>query len=121
MLRLHLIDVSAKALDEASHALATLDDAEIVTHQTTYESGLIEVARPGARTLVLFLGSTIGNFDRPAGIRFLQEVRGILDRTQDRVRGILTAKKAVLISAAAVPLALVLRRIKLGAGAAMAH
>jgi cell division protease FtsH len=30
-----------------------------------------------------------------------QEVRGILDRTQDRVRGILTAKKGVLISAAA--------------------
>src|SRR6266446_2632188 len=30
-----------------------------------------------------------------------QEVRGILDRTQDRVRGILTAKKAVLVSAAA--------------------
>jgi cell division protease FtsH len=30
-----------------------------------------------------------------------QEVRAILDRTQDRVRGVLTAKKAVLISAAA--------------------
>ena len=30
-----------------------------------------------------------------------QEVRGILDRTQDRVRGLLTAKKAVLMSAAA--------------------
>ena len=30
-----------------------------------------------------------------------QEVRAILERTQDRVRGILTAKKAVLISAAA--------------------
>jgi cell division protease FtsH len=30
-----------------------------------------------------------------------QEVRGILDRTQDRVRGILTAKKATLVSAAA--------------------
>src|SRR5438270_652760 len=30
-----------------------------------------------------------------------QEVRAILDRTQDRVRGILTAKKAVLVSAAA--------------------
>jgi cell division protease FtsH len=30
-----------------------------------------------------------------------QEVRGMLDRTQDRVRGILTAKKAVLVSAAA--------------------
>ena len=64
-LDLHLIDVSAKALDEASHALATLDDVEIVKHQATYESGLIEVARTGARTLVLFLGSNIGNFDRP--------------------------------------------------------
>jgi cell division protease FtsH len=30
-----------------------------------------------------------------------QEVRGMLERSQDRVRGILTAKKAVLISAAA--------------------
>jgi cell division protease FtsH len=30
-----------------------------------------------------------------------QEVRAILERTQDRVRGILTAKKAVLVSAAA--------------------
>jgi cell division protease FtsH len=30
-----------------------------------------------------------------------EEVRAILERTQDRVRGILTAKKAVLVSAAA--------------------
>ena len=30
-----------------------------------------------------------------------QEVRAILERTQDRVRGILSAKKAVLVSAAA--------------------
>jgi cell division protease FtsH len=30
-----------------------------------------------------------------------QEVRAMLERTQDRVRGILTAKKAVLVSAAA--------------------
>jgi cell division protease FtsH len=30
-----------------------------------------------------------------------EEVRAILDRTQDRVRGLLTAKKAVLIHAAA--------------------
>jgi L-histidine Nalpha-methyltransferase len=78
-LRLHLIDVSAKALDEASHALATLDDAEIVTHQTTYESGLIEVARPGARTLVLFLGSNIGNFDRPGADEFLRNIRAALE------------------------------------------
>jgi cell division protease FtsH len=30
-----------------------------------------------------------------------EEVRGLLDSTHDRVRGILTAKKAVLVSAAA--------------------
>jgi uncharacterized SAM-dependent methyltransferase len=28
--------------------------------------------------LVLFLGSTIGNFDRPQGVKFLRQVRGIL-------------------------------------------
>src|ERR1700683_1674188 len=34
--------------------------------------------REGERILVLFLGSTIGNFDRPAGDQFLREVRRIL-------------------------------------------
>ena len=34
--------------------------------------------REGERILVLFLGSTIGNFDRPAGDQFLREVRAIL-------------------------------------------
>ena len=31
----------------------------------------------------------------------MEEVRAILDRTQDRVRGLLTAKKGVLVHAAA--------------------
>jgi len=38
--------------------------------------GLLEVAaqrRSGQHLLVLFLGSTIGNFDRPDGIQFLAE------------------------------------------------
>jgi L-histidine N-alpha-methyltransferase len=76
---LHLIDVSAKALEQAGQALATLDDVEIVKHQTTYEGGLEEVARSGVRTLVLFLGSNIGNFDRPGADAFLREIRAALD------------------------------------------
>ena len=43
--------------------------------------GLREVAanrRPDEQLLTLFLGSTIGNFDRAAGQQFLTEVRGIL-------------------------------------------
>ncbi len=87
-LGLHLIDVSAKALDEASHALSTLDDVEIVKHQTTYENGLIEVARPGARTLVLFLGSNIGNFDRPGADEFLRSIRTALEPGDDLLLGV---------------------------------
>jgi L-histidine Nalpha-methyltransferase len=34
----------------------------------------------GERLLVLFLGSTIGNFDRPAAAEFLQRIRRILQR-----------------------------------------
>src|SRR6267143_211552 len=46
-----------------------------------YLPGLLEVAaqrRHGQHLLVLFLGSTIGNFDRPAGVNFLREVRRTL-------------------------------------------
>jgi L-histidine N-alpha-methyltransferase len=87
-LQLHLIDVSAKALDQASRALATLDDVEIVKHQATYESGLIEVAQTGARTLVLFLGSNIGNFDRPGADEFLRSIRAALDPGDDLLVGV---------------------------------
>ena len=46
-----------------------------------YLDGLAEVAasrRQGKPLLVLFLGSTIGNFDPPAAANFLQELRGLL-------------------------------------------
>ena len=36
------------------------------------------IARSGQHLLVLFLGSTIGNFDRPPAFKFLTEVRRIL-------------------------------------------
>jgi L-histidine N-alpha-methyltransferase len=78
-LHLHLIDVSAKALDEAADALAGIDDVEIVKHRTTYESGLREVALGAERTLVLFLGSNIGNFDRPGADEFLRSIRAALN------------------------------------------
>jgi L-histidine N-alpha-methyltransferase len=43
--------------------------------------GLLEVAarrREGQRILVLFLGSTIGNFSHPADVNFLRDIRTIL-------------------------------------------
>jgi L-histidine Nalpha-methyltransferase len=86
-LHVHLIDVSARALDEASHALDLLDDVEIEKHQATYESGLMEIARTGTRTLVLFLGSNIGNFDRPGADEFLRSIRDALEPGDDLLIG----------------------------------
>jgi L-histidine Nalpha-methyltransferase len=81
MLALHLIDVSSKALDDASRALGILEDVDIVTHEATYEAGLVGAmseTHPSDRTLVLFLGSNIGNFDRPGADAFLRGMRAAL-------------------------------------------
>ena len=58
-----------------------MDQVSIVGFERAYIDGLQEVAarrREGEHLLVLFLGSTIGNFDRPAGDQFLREVRQVL-------------------------------------------
>ncbi len=75
------IEISASALSMCQRELGDLDAVSIVGFEREYLDGLLEVAarrNAGQHILVLFLGSTIGNFDRPAGIRFLQEVRRIL-------------------------------------------
>ena len=81
-LAVHLVDVSAAALDLATRTLAALDtDLLVVPHEATYESGLVDaMARrgPSGRALTLFLGSNIGNFDRPGADEFLLGVRASL-------------------------------------------
>jgi L-histidine Nalpha-methyltransferase len=79
------IDISGSALFRCQQELGQIDMVSIVGFERAYLDGLQEVAarrRGGERLFVLFLGSTIGNFDRPAGDRFLREVRSIL-RTGD--------------------------------------
>jgi dimethylhistidine N-methyltransferase len=75
------IDISRTALFRCSQELGQMDSVSIVGFERAYLEGLQEVAarrRDGEKLLVLFLGSTIGNFDRPAGDQFLREVRAIL-------------------------------------------
>jgi L-histidine Nalpha-methyltransferase len=74
------IDISGSALSRCQQELSHMDRVSIVGFERAYLDGLQEVvARRGEeRLLVLFLGSTIGNFDRPAGDEFLREVRSIL-------------------------------------------
>ncbi len=75
------IDVSASALAICEQNLGVLEDVSIVGMEATYLEGLRRVSRErrtDQRMLVLFLGSSIGNFDRPFGERFLREVRSCL-------------------------------------------
>jgi dimethylhistidine N-methyltransferase len=75
------IEISPSALAMCERELSDIDSISILGFEREYLDGLLEVAaqRPSGQHLcVLFLGSTIGNFDRPAGIKFLVEVRRIL-------------------------------------------
>lgn len=77
------IDISGSALFRCQQELGHMDMVSIVGFERAYLDGLEEVAarrRSGEHMLVLFLGSTIGNFDRPAGDEFLREVRAKLQK-----------------------------------------
>jgi L-histidine Nalpha-methyltransferase len=77
------IDISLSALNRCQQEIGQMDQVSIVGFERAYLDGLQEVAarrKDGERLLVLFLGSTIGNFDRPAGDQFLREVRAVLQK-----------------------------------------
>src|SRR5580693_7405572 len=77
------IDISLSALNRCQQEIGQMDQVSIVGFERAYLDGLQEVAarrKDGERLLVLFLGSTIGNFDRPAGEQFLREVRAVLQQ-----------------------------------------
>jgi dimethylhistidine N-methyltransferase len=74
----HPIEISPRALALCRRELMDIESVSVVGFEKEYLDGLREVAvrrEPGEHVLVLFLGSTIGNFDRPAGVEFLHEVR----------------------------------------------
>lgn len=75
------IEISRAALAVCRRELADIDSVGIVGLEREYIDGLLEVAarrKKGQRILVLFLGSTIGNFSHPADTDFLREIRKIL-------------------------------------------
>ena len=75
------IDISKSALLQCARELSTIDSLSVVGFEQAYLEGLLEVAahrRKNEQLLVLFLGSTIGNFDRPVGVEFLRQIRQIL-------------------------------------------
>jgi len=85
--RYHPIDISGAALAQSERELGLIDRVSILGFEAEYLDGLAAVEQrrePGQKLLVLFLGSTIGNFDRPAGEAFLARVRQAM-RPGDRL------------------------------------
>jgi len=75
------IEISPTALARCEHELGGIECVSIVGFERSYLDGLLAAAarrQENDHVLVLFLGSTIGNFDRPAAEGFLGEVRRIL-------------------------------------------
>jgi L-histidine Nalpha-methyltransferase len=76
------IEISRAALTMCERELGDIDAVSIVGFEREYLDGLLEVAarrEVGGQLLVLFLGSTIGNFEHPADVRFLRQMREILE------------------------------------------
>jgi dimethylhistidine N-methyltransferase len=72
------IEISPAALARTRLELGNLSMVSVVGREREYLDGLAGVAAERQRDshlLVLFLGSTIGNFDREAGLAFLCSVR----------------------------------------------
>jgi dimethylhistidine N-methyltransferase len=76
------VDISASALETSSRVLLqSYPRLRITAYAGDYYSGLAELQRKrdGARTLALFLGSNIGNFDHEEAHVFLRALRGVLN------------------------------------------
>jgi dimethylhistidine N-methyltransferase len=75
------IEISESALDASRRALDDLDAIEIRGIAKDYLAGLEEALRGSPRdepALVMFLGSSLGNFDPLSSYRFLQTIRRLL-------------------------------------------
>ena len=75
------IEISPSALAACEKELGQIDLVSVVGYEQPYLEGLRTVAKSraeGDHLLVLFLGSTIGNFDRDAGDKFLREMNSLL-------------------------------------------
>jgi dimethylhistidine N-methyltransferase len=75
------IEISPAALASCESELGDIESVSIVGVEREYLDGLREVAAlraDGVHLLVLFLGSTIGNFDSGADAGFLRKVRSVL-------------------------------------------
>ncbi len=85
------IEISASALVRCQRELGGIDSIEIVGFEREYLDGLFEVAshrNRSNRLLLLFLGSSIGNFAASDAAKFLADIREILQPSDALLLGI---------------------------------
>jgi L-histidine N-alpha-methyltransferase len=93
------VDISPTILEESSRALvAEYPGLEIVAVAASYEAGLAYVRdEPGHPRLFLWLGSNVGNLDRPEAAAFLRLIRNSMAPEDRLLIGIdLRKERAVL-------------------------
>ncbi len=96
------VDISASALDSSSRILLqSYPQLTIEAYAADYFAGLRELAKAKrGRTLALFLGSNISNFDREEAARFLQALRAVLSEGDALLLGADLKKDKTVLEAA---------------------
>ena len=96
------LDINRTVLEESSRSLLSVyPTLEILGIAAEYHEGLKHLRGLGSRRkLVLWLGSNIGNFERPAAARFLARVRENLSADDRLLIGIDLRKDGAILEAA---------------------
>ena len=98
------VDISTAALEESASALlGDYEGLSVTAYAADYDTALPRLRgnfEEGARALVLFLGSNIGNFDRAEARSFLRRVRKVLRAGDCLLLGVDLKKDADTLKAA---------------------
>jgi dimethylhistidine N-methyltransferase len=96
------VDISAYALESSSRILLqSYPRLKIEAYAADYFAGLAELGKkPRGRTLALFLGSNISNFDLEEALRFLRALRGMLNNGDALLLGADLKKDPAILEAA---------------------
>src|SRR5688572_18603030 len=98
------VDISPAALEASAHALlGDYAGLSVTAYAADYDSALPRLGESfedGARALVLFLGSNVGNFDRAEARDFLRRVRAALRAGDLLLLGADLKKDAAVLEAA---------------------
>ncbi|HEV8128459.1 MAG TPA: L-histidine N(alpha)-methyltransferase [Candidatus Eisenbacteria bacterium] len=94
------IDISPTALERCETELDAVSGVKLTAIQGDYVQGLLEAASrrpPGHQMLVLFLGSTIGNFEPGHADSFLRDVRRAMREGDGLLLGTDLVKPAAML------------------------